>query len=92
IHNTTFKARFHFTPRTWPTARPFYPPVSRFLSIAFALVASDVVQGPFRHESQLQFEGGFWQCCTVQRMPRVHDTLHALMISTDTMREIFDLR
>ncbi|KAF8127113.1 hypothetical protein EV363DRAFT_1173047, partial [Boletus edulis] len=29
---------------------------------------------------------------TVQRMPRVHGTLHALMISTDTIWEIFDLR
>ncbi|KAF8136984.1 hypothetical protein EV363DRAFT_645130, partial [Boletus edulis] len=35
----------------------FYPPVSRFLSIVFALVVSDVVQGAFRHEIQLQFEG-----------------------------------
>ncbi|KAF8452038.1 hypothetical protein L210DRAFT_3516236, partial [Boletus edulis BED1] len=44
IHNPIFKVRFHFSVRTWPTARPFYPPVSRFLSIAFTLVASDVVQ------------------------------------------------
>ncbi|KAF8421136.1 hypothetical protein L210DRAFT_3654613 [Boletus edulis BED1] len=67
-------------------------PVSRFLSIAFALVASDVVQGAFRQEIQLQFEGGLWQRCTVQRMPRVHDTLRALMMPTDTIRGTFDLR
>ncbi|KAF8423149.1 hypothetical protein L210DRAFT_950751, partial [Boletus edulis BED1] len=35
---------------------------------------------------------GVWQCCTVQRMPRVHDTLRALMMPTDTIRETFDLR
>ncbi|KAF8128193.1 hypothetical protein EV363DRAFT_1341100 [Boletus edulis] len=68
-------------------------PVSVFiLSIVFALVASDVVQGAFRQEIQLQFEGDFWQCCTVQRMHRVHDTLRALMMPTDTIRETFDLR
>ncbi|KAF8127674.1 hypothetical protein EV363DRAFT_1401036 [Boletus edulis] len=50
------------------------------------------VSGAFQQEIQLQFEGGLWQCCTVQRMPRVHDTLRALMMPTDTIREIFDLR
>ncbi|KAF8130854.1 hypothetical protein EV363DRAFT_1167406, partial [Boletus edulis] len=40
-----------------------------------------------RAHSDTKFEGGFWQCCTVQCMPRVHDTLRALMISTDTIWE-----
>ncbi|KAF8136575.1 hypothetical protein EV363DRAFT_1158439 [Boletus edulis] len=50
IHNPIFLLR-----RGPP--RPFYPPVSRFLSIVFALAVSDVVQGTFRHEIRLQFEG-----------------------------------
>ncbi|KAF8126133.1 hypothetical protein EV363DRAFT_1174694, partial [Boletus edulis] len=37
----------------------FYPPVSRNLTIVFALVVSDVVQGAFRHEIQQYNLKGF---------------------------------
>ncbi|KAF8120484.1 hypothetical protein EV363DRAFT_1189438 [Boletus edulis] len=63
----------------------FYPLHSPWLHLTWARAHSDT-------KVSYNLKGVSSNVATVQHMPRVHDTLRALMLSTDTMREIFDLR